>query len=208
MRANKSVLLPALLVAIVCVLLIAYSFYAMKTGDHPRPPEGAGMERPPVGKEEEFEPFQFLGTLAVICGGISFLWLRFKKKLSSPSLLVKKWARMLHAVHQYAGWAALAMILVHGAYYLIVRTTHPKIFSGLAAFLILLGLALYGMLIKRVRNPLLRKAHFWLSIAWVPALLLHAGGSFITMALATVAIWGLAEFFERTAKTSPSAAGG
>ncbi|NGM84293.1 hypothetical protein G5B47_17930 [Paenibacillus sp. 7124] len=150
------------------------------------------------------EPFKLLGTIAVVCGAVSFSWMGFKKKLKSTSLPVRKLGKLLHRVHQFKGWTALVLILVHGAYYLITKLHDDKIFTGLAAFLILLALAGYGWLIKRVRNKWMRKVHFFLSLIWIPLLLLHAGGSAIVTGVITAVVWAGAALLER--RTEPKAA--
>lgn len=121
----------------------------------------------------------------------------FKKKLTSTSIPIRKLGKLLYNIHKFIGWTALVLILVHGVYYLITKLQDDKIFTGLAAFLILLTLAGYGWLIKRVRNSLMRKVHMFLSIVWIPALLLHAGGTAIITVVVTAAFWILVIFMER-----------
>ncbi|BCG57199.1 hypothetical protein [Paenibacillus sp. URB8-2] len=200
MSKRKTVWIPAILAVIFSLLLIAYSFYAQANGTHPQPSSGAGGLPPQGGRKEDLELFKWLGTMAVVCGAVSFSWVRFKKKLRSSSLPVQKLGKLLHRIHQFMGWTALALILVHGAYYLITRLQDDKIFTGLAAFLILLTLAGYGWLIKRVRNKWMRKAHFFLSLMWIPLLLLHAGGSAILTAVITAVVWVGVTFLERQAQ--------
>jgi hypothetical protein len=159
----------------------------MRNGDFNRP-------------EESGDLFTTLGTTAVICGAVSFAWLLFRKKLASPSKPVRKLGKLLYKIHTFTGWAALALIAVHGTYFLLTKSQDGKIYTGLAGFLIVLALAGYGLAINRVKNKYLRLVHRMLSFAWIPVLLLHAGGSFIAAALATMALWGAIWFAERLAE--------
>ncbi|AIQ66100.1 hypothetical protein PSTEL_26280 [Paenibacillus stellifer] len=195
--AGKTVWIPAAFIAVVSLLLIAYSFYIGAGGDHPRPPAAAAGLPPRGEREEGWEPFKLAGTLAVICGAASFAWLRFKKKLKSPSLPVKQLGKLLYKVHKFTGWTALALIAVHGGYYLITKFGDHNVYTGLAAFLVLLAIACYGFLIRRVRSPWVRKTHFFLSLLWIPLLLLHAGGSAIAAVIAGAAIWVLVPVVEK-----------
>ncbi|OXM82942.1 hypothetical protein CF651_28465 [Paenibacillus rigui] len=143
-----------------------------------------------------------MGTLAVIFGAVSFFWLRFKKKLTSKSPLVKRLAKGLYKVHQVSGWAALLLVAAHGVYYLITKLHDDKIFSGLAAFAILLAIGGYGWFIRRYRtHPWMRKVHMTLSIVWIPALVLHAGGSAIITVLVTAVLWGTVGLVEKASRT-------
>lgn len=197
MTRNKTAAIPAVIVIIASLILIAYSFYAMSHSSHPAPPGGGGAMPPRGGRKEELEPFKLMGTIAVICGAVSFSWLRFKKKLTSSSIPVKKLGKLLYNVHKFVGWTALALVVVHGVYYLITKLQDDKIYTGLASFLILLALAGYGWMIKKARNPLMRKVHLFLSIVWIPALLLHAGGTMIMTVAVTIAAWILVWLLER-----------
>jgi hypothetical protein len=205
MKPNRAIFIPAISVAIVSILLIIYYYNAAAHGAPANlpsgalPPGGSGTRpRPPEG--EGADPFKFLGTLAIICGAISFSWFRLKKKLASPSRPIKKLAKIMYAAHTYTGWIALILIVIHGAYYLITKLNDPSIFSGLAAFLLLLALAIYGWLMKRKPNKQMRKMHFLLSNLWLLALLVHAGGNFILVVAVTLMIWAIIWIIELAAK--------
>ncbi|WP_426451341.1 hypothetical protein ACP26L_04310 [Paenibacillus sp. S-38] len=195
MAKHNKVWIPAVIAVIAGLVLIAYSFYAQKSGIRPMPP-GGGEGMPPR-EEEAFEPFKLMGTLSVVLGGISFMWMRFKKKLTSTSGVIKKAGRLLYRVHPWTGWAALALVLIHGVYYLFTKLQDHAVFTGLAAFVILLTLAGYGWSIKRARGGYKRKVHFFLSIAWIPALLLHAGGSAVLTVVVSALVWMLVPMVER-----------
>jgi hypothetical protein len=200
MKTAKPIYYPALAIIIISVLLLAYYLYAQIHEIHPSgPPQGAaGADFRP---EESGGPFRTLGTIAVVCGAVSFTWLRFRKKLTSPSPIVRKLGKLLYKVHTFAGWAALLLIVVHGAYFLLTKPQDSNIYSGLAGLLVLAALAGYGLFIKRVKKTNLRFVHRLLSFLWLPILLLHAGGSFISTALATLALWGVVWLAERAAAT-------
>jgi hypothetical protein len=188
MKQNRSIFAPAIAVAIISILLIAYYFYAASHETNPQPPQG--------------NFFTTLGTFAVISGAISFSWFRFKKKLKSPSLFIKKLAKIFYVAHTYAGWIALVLIGVHGGYFLITRLNDSNILSGLAAFFLNLTLAIYGWFIKRKPNKFMRKTHFLLSILWLLVLIVHAGGTFIAIAIITLMVWGIIWIVEKRAKPS------
>jgi cytochrome b561 len=194
---NRSIFMPAILVAILSILLIVYYYYASAFGDHPKPPGGG---RPPQGSPQGgFQPdggkgtdiFLTLGTLALISGAISFSWFLLRKKLKSTSIPIKKLAKIFNVAHNYTGWIALVFIAIHGTYYLITKLNDSKIFSGLAAFLLILTLAIYGYKMKRKPNRFMRKTHFLLSLLWLVALVVHAGGTFIQVAAITLMIWAI-----------------
>ncbi|WJH35599.1 hypothetical protein N6H14_06255 [Paenibacillus sp. CC-CFT747] len=228
---NTSRLLPwpALLAAAVSLLLLGGSLFLAAPKHRPLPSgrtgsqtqgqgaqekganskDGFGASREgqapgtfrPRHEEEEGGPFKLLGTLAVASGAVSFGWYGFRRRLGSRQLLLKKAGRLLHSVHTYAGWLTLALIAVHGGYYLVTKLGERDMYTGLAAFVLLLAIAGYGYAYRKVRKPAMRRAHFVLATLWVPVLLIHAGGSAIAAAVATIAVWGAAALLDKkTAK--------
>lgn len=199
MNKSRRVLIPAILVILASILLIAYAFYTMP--QHPTGPVGghppSGMPRPDHKKGFDFSIF---GNLAIACGAICYWWLLFKKKLSTPSKPLKKWAKRIYSVHTYTGWAALVLIIIHGGYYLVTDLHNAKILTGVAAFLLMLALAIYGWLFRRVKNKFMRTSHFILSNIWLVALLIHAGGFFIFMAVFTIVLWVVLTKIDSSAK--------
>ncbi|MEK5643610.1 hypothetical protein BK138_00095 [Paenibacillus rhizosphaerae] len=206
---TKKVWIPAIIAAVAAVLLLAYYFYTSSfhsNGDHllTSPEERAlsvhshGEERPEGGAEI----FKFLGTLAVFLGAASFSWVWFKKKMKSPSVLVRKTGKCLYGVHKLLGWITLTIVTAHGLYFLITKPDDHKIFTGLSAFTILLMIAGYGFFIKRIRNKRMRVVHRYLGILWAPLLLLHAGGSAIVAIIATLAVWAVIRMLERMPRSS------
>jgi ABC-type Fe3+ transport system permease subunit len=165
--------MPAISVAILSILLIIYYYYSNVHGDHPRPPRGGGGGprggfRPDGGKGLNI--FITFGTLAVISGAISFSWFFLKKKLKSPSTPIKKLVKIFNIAHYYSGWIALVFIAIHGTYYLLTKFNNSNTFSGLAAFILILTLAIYGYKMKRKPNKFMRKTHYLLSLLWLVAL--------------------------------------
>ncbi|MCM3568627.1 hypothetical protein [Neobacillus mesonae] len=122
--------------------------------------------------------FKLLGNGAILAGTLSFSWYLLKKKLKSPFGLIKIAAKRVHSVHTYAGWTALALVVIHGGYYVITNFKKPDNLTGAAALLLLLFLAGYGFKLKRntKKKKVLRSTHFILSIMWIAALLIHGGG--------------------------------
>jgi hypothetical protein len=199
--------MPAILVAILSLLLIAYYYYFSMHGNHPKPPQGGvggpqGGTRPGPDGGKGSGIFLTLGTLAVISGAVSFSWFFLKKKLKSPSILIKKLAKIFNVAHYYTGWIALIFIAIHGTYYLFTKLDDPNIFSGLAAFILILTLAIYGYKLKRKPNRFIRKTHFLLSLLWIVALVVHTGGTFILVASITLMIWAIIWIVELKTKSA------
>ncbi|EFM11163.1 conserved hypothetical protein [Paenibacillus curdlanolyticus YK9] len=205
MSKNKKVWLPAIIAIVAAVLLVAYWLYAHGGGE-PRPRIGDGGKlqgggpRLPRDKEEGLgDYFTTIGTVALYLGAGAFSWFWFKRKLKSPSPLVRKAGKLLYAAHKLLGWLTFAAIAVHGVYFLMTKLHDDKIYTGLAAFAILLALIGYGYLINKIRHKQMRLIHRLLGISWVPALLLHAGGSVIAATAACLAVGGLVWVLERSA---------
>lgn len=217
MKTKKTVWIPAIIVVMVAALLVIYHYYVSSIsggGSGPRPPEGgvsnvsAGhMGRPPDGKGHggNGELFKTLGTISVFLGAAAFSWFWFKRRLRSPSMLIRIAGKLLHSMHKLLGWATLILIAVHGVYFLITKFQDHKTYTGLASFAILLGIAGYGFFINKVRNKWMRTVHRSLGLLWVPVLLLHAGGSAIMAVIATLTVGILVWILKKTAgkKTTP-----
>ncbi|MFC5528804.1 hypothetical protein [Cohnella yongneupensis] len=190
MKNTKKVWIPAIAGAMVALMLLAYYYYtnSLNSGEHfrPRRPEGGAL-------------FTTMGTIALYVAAAGFSWYWFKKKLKSPSAIVRYVGRLLHKVHKWLGWATLALGATHGTYLLVTRIDDNKIYSGLASFAILLFLAGYGIYIPKIRNKWMRVVHRTLGMAWVPVLFIHAGGSVLLAAMAAVAVNGLIWLFEKQA---------
>lgn len=200
MSKSKKVWIPAGIACLAAILLIAYSYYVH--GTHPL--EGGGRRLPGGPRpDEDHSPLKgivtTLGTITLYIGAVSFSWYWFKKKLKSPSLLVRKAGKLLYAMHKWMGWAVVVIIAIHGAYFVITDWHNDKVYSGLGAFAILLAIAGYGYLIRTVRNKWMRSVHRWMSVAWVPVLFLHAGGSTIIAVLVSLGIYGLVWLLEKNA---------
>lgn len=192
------VMIPAIIVVLACAALIVYEFYVSPAGG-PRPeggfrPDGKHFEKSPLR-----EIFNWFGTMSIIGGAITYSWVLFKKKLKSQSLILKKFSKLLFRVHNVVGYAILVLGIAHGVYYLYTeKLAHKGMLSGIAAFVLLLAVGVYGFLIRRLKNKYTKKVHFWVSNASLFALLIHAGGSFIGPAVGALAVWGIAEIAERT----------
>ncbi|WP_226002298.1 hypothetical protein [Paenibacillus sp. BJ-4] len=194
MKTKKTVWIPAMIAVIVAALFVIYYYYMSSVSGG----EGHGGNG---------EILKTLGTISVFLGAAAFSWFWFKKKLRSPSVLVRKAGKLLHSMHKLLGWATLILVVVHGVYFLITKLQDHKTYSGLASFAILLALAGYGFFINKVRNKWMRTVHRSLGLLWVPVLLLHAGGSAIMAVIASltvgVLVWVLEKSVGKTTKPVP-----
>ncbi|MCP8969301.1 hypothetical protein [Ectobacillus ponti] len=139
-----------------------------------------------------------VGNVSIFFGAVSFWWFRFRRKLKSPLPWVKKAAKYLYKVHNFAGWTALVLTAVHAAYFLYTKKLGDRDqLSGIAAGLILLTLAGYGYVIRKFKNKWTRQVHKLMSFAWLIALALHAGGFFGACVGVTIGLWILLEIVER-----------
>ncbi|WP_239616533.1 hypothetical protein [Cohnella mopanensis] len=146
------------------------------------------------------ELFKTLGTISVFIAAVSYAWLRMKKKRRSHSQFVKWLVKGFDKLHPYAGYTALLLIAAHGIYFLTQTIVKKDTYTGIAAFLLLLTVGIYGYLIRRVSIKHIRKIHFSLATAFALAAVIHAGGSAIIATLSTIAFWGFIGLLERTAK--------
>ncbi|MFC3801194.1 hypothetical protein [Cohnella sp. GCM10012308] len=201
MKQNRTLYIPAAISLLAGIALILYAFSGVV---HPGSAHGGpslgnappGMERREQGSEGLFRT---LGTIAVWCAAVSYAWLRLKKKRRSPSALVKKLVPLFNRLHQPVAYAALVLIAAHGIYFLTQAVVKDDTYTGIAAFVLLLTLAVYGYLIRRLKSKHTRKIHFGLATAFGVFAFIHAGGSAIIAALSVVVLWGLIEFVERMA---------
>lgn len=194
MKHSRSVFVPAVVIVLASLSLILYAFFGIV---HEGGPPGL---RP--GERGSEGIFKTMGTIAVWCGAVSFAWFRLKLRRRSPSPLVKKLVKLFDRAHQLAGYAALALIAAHGIYFLTQARIKDDTYTGIAGFALLLSLAVYGFLIRRVKNKHLRKIHFLLATAFAVAAIIHAGGSAIIALLSTIVFWGLVWLMERRASQS------
>lgn len=185
MKLSNRVLVPAIILSIVSIILVIYGVSTMAA--HPMDP--ATGEHLRQKKEGAADIFTMLGNIAIFCACISYWWFRYKKKLASPLPIVKKLAKKIYAVHTYTGWIALSLVVIHAVYFLVTDRSNPKLLTGIAASLPMVGLAVYGWLYRKVRHKSMRNAHFLLSNLLLILLLIHAGGFFILMVVITLASW-------------------
>ncbi|MNO56432.1 hypothetical protein D3C76_469470 [compost metagenome] len=184
MSKSKKVWILAVAAMAAALFLIVYQMLVVK--------EIAGYRHRPGPAEEIFKT---LGTIAVFVGAGGFCWLWFKKQRKAPQWIIRRVGALLHRLHQPLGWLALGLVAFHGGYFLITDIQNRDIYSGIAAFLILLAIAGYGFFIKRIRNKWMRLVHRSLGIAWVPALFIHAGGSAVMATFLTIMVGVLMWFF-------------
>ncbi|MEI7027540.1 hypothetical protein [Paenibacillus sp. y28] len=178
MSKNKKVWIVAVAVMGVALLLIVYQML-----------NGMGVEGEQRHKMGTISGiFKTLGTISVFLAAGSFWWIWFKKQRKSPSSFIRGMGKLLHRLHEPLGWLALLLVVFHGGYYLITDFQNRDTYSGIAAFLILLAIGGYGFFIQNIRNQWMRVIHRTLSIAWVPALIIHAGGSAFMATLLTLMV--------------------
>ncbi|MCH6267341.1 MULTISPECIES: hypothetical protein [Neobacillus] len=173
MKKNFKIYIPIIITVLICLILIGLFLYYQITNPHDGPENLAGKARE---REDEGGIFKLMGNGAILAGALSFSWFLLKKKLKSPFPIVKVGARKAHSLHTYTGWAALALVVIHGGYYLIKEFTKTDNLTGASAFLLLLCLAIYGYVLDRKKKKPIRSAHFVLSILWIAAVLVHGGG--------------------------------
>ncbi|GHI00745.1 hypothetical protein [Neobacillus kokaensis] len=188
--------IPIIIVGLICIALIAFYLYYEPLYHQLEHEKFNGIRQDDDGAGEFFKLF---GNGAIIAGTLSFSWYLLKKKLKSPFEYVKIAAKKVFSFHTYFGWTALALVVIHGGYYLITDFKKPDNLTGAAAFLLLLFLAAYGYLLKRnkKRKKTLRSAHFILSIMWIAALLVHGGGFVIGCGVALAVLFVGITWLER-----------
>ncbi|MCR8632175.1 hypothetical protein [Paenibacillus radicis (ex Xue et al. 2023)] len=148
--------------------------------------------------------FNDMGTIAVYLGAvcISLLWL--KRKLRSPSKIVRRIGKLFLTLHNYSGWAALIFVCAHGIYFMLVEIHDQHIYSGIASFIIMLTIAGYGYSIRKIRNKWMRVIHRCLSIVWIPVLWIHAGWDLIFAAILSLVVLVLVIMVEKAMERSHS----
>ncbi|GIP22977.1 hypothetical protein [Paenibacillus sp. J22TS3] len=223
MNKSRKVFIPAVLLALAALGLILYAVVGLKETRpaHMKPPASASAgsasvqqsgdaagapgrpNRPDHGAEGIYKN---LGTAAVFLSAISFAWICLKKKRRSASKWLRKGAKLFYAVHTYAGYLAVLLIVVHGIYFLIKGSHQDAIYTGIAAFALLLAGGVYGFLIRRVRNKYMRVIHLGLGSAFLAACLVHAGGSALLAVGGIVVLWVLVGILDRTAVAPQTAA--
>ncbi|SFJ30874.1 hypothetical protein SAMN02799624_03991 [Paenibacillus sp. UNC496MF] len=205
MSKSKKVWIPAFIALIVAaVLVVCYYIYAPSKGElHPFPKGGNGTSspgglRPDRGEDPAVSGyFSTFGTIALFAGAASFSWFWFKKKRKSASRLVRQAGKLLYSLHKLLGWATFILIAVHGSYFLVTKINDEHVYTGLAGFAILLALTGYGYFIAKIRNKWMRSVHRTLGLLWLPVLWLHAGGSAVLAAAATLAVGGIVYLLEK-----------
>lgn len=126
--------------------------------------------------------------------------------MASKSKLLKRGAKSIYKVHQWAGWAALILIAIHGIYFLKKGLSDGNVRTGLAAFTLLLGLGIYGLVLRKIKKPVVRSVHRYMSFLWIIAIAIHGGGLVFAAAAGVIAIWAAAEVLDRRAKPLAKAA--
>jgi hypothetical protein len=202
MRNSRTVIIPALLVAIASFFLILYSYFGVTHEGHPPNPGSLPVHMGPRMEKGSEDLFRTLGTIAVFVAAVSYAWFRLKKKRRSSSRFVRWVVKGFDKLHKYSGYTTIILIAAHGTYFLTQAVIKKETYTGIAAFALLLLLGIYGFLIGRVNNNHMRKVHFMLATAFAIVALIHAGGSAIIATLSVIVFWGFVWLIERKATSS------
>jgi hypothetical protein len=152
-------------------------------------------------EEKEESPYQevfnWVGKLSVILGAFSLSWVMMKRKRVSKVIPVRKMANLFYRLHRYTGWTAFVLIVAHGAYYIIFEWFKDEMITGLLAFVTLVALVGYGILLSRRRLPHDRRVHFGVAIFWVVMTVIHALDAIPLLLFVIGLSYGLIWWFER-----------
>lgn len=196
MKTKLPFMIPFVLVLCVSVGILIYSLFTFSPPDAsqiPKPMNGENGFRPEEGVGEWFK---WLGTIAVWLIAFSVSWYGFKR-LKKKTKIVKKASKYTFQWHHWAGWIAVGLIAVHAAFFLITKLSDPNIKTGLAAFIPLVTLAIYGLFLQRAPKPFIRLLHMLLAAFALIAIAIHAGDTFWAAISAIIAAWLLAWAYER-----------
>ncbi len=163
--------LPAFVVTIIGVALIGLYYLGVHI-----PRIGFLQAIHVNGNDSLDEFFTLLVEGGILLGAASFSWFIFKKKLKNSAKIIKNVGKKVYNLHTYFGWLALILVVLHGGYFLITDPTNRNNYTGIAGFLILVCLAVYGLVTKGSKNKSSKKVHFMLTFIWTAAILIHGGG--------------------------------
>lgn len=180
MKSLKTVL-PAFVAAVIGLALIALYYLRV-----PVVHIGFLQAIHVKGNDSLDEIFTLLVEGGILLGAASFSWFIFKKKLKDSTKFIKTIGKKVYNLHTYFGWAALILVVLHGGYFLVTDPSNRNNYTGIAGFLILVCLAVYGLLTKGTKNKSTKKVHFMLTFIWAAAILIH-GGSFVLFACGLLA---------------------
>jgi ABC-type Fe3+ transport system permease subunit len=197
LKQNLKGYIPVIITAFISITLIILFYYHQPA--HPQHLPGKFSGKRPE-RHEGGGIFKLMGSGAIIVGAFSFSWYLLKKKLKSPFKIIKMTAKKVFSFHTFAGWAALALVAIHGGYYLITDFTNTKNLTGAAAFLLLLCLAVYGYMLNRKKKKVMRSAHFILCIMWIIAAFVHGGSLVIICGVVLAVLFVGITWFEKREK--------
>jgi|AGTN01.1.fsa_nt_gi hypothetical protein len=204
MSKSKGVWIPSIIAIVAAILFLGYYYhYISRHGNGESDLKRLAEEQLAKGFVDGNVRiaifFNDLGTISVFLGAVCFSWLLFKRKLRSPSRIVRRVGKLFHSLHIFLGWISLFLCFAHGIYFFFVEIHDQHIYSGISSFVILLTIAGYGYGIRKVSNKEMRAVHRWLSIVWIPILWIHAGGEAILAAMAALGAGGIVLLLERMA---------
>ncbi len=196
MKTKLPIMIPFILILCISIGILVYSLFTSSSPDVnriPRPMEGEGGFQPEGGIGEAFK---WLGTMAVWLVAFSVSWYGFKR-LKKKTKVMKKASKYTFRWHHWAGWIAVGLIAVHATFFLVTKLSDPNVKTGLAAFIPLATLAVYGLLLQRAPKPFIRLLHKLLAAFTLIVIAIHAGGTFWAALSAVVVAWLLAWAYER-----------
>jgi hypothetical protein len=209
MKHSRAIFVPMFLVAAVSLFFLLYSLFGLPHQGSLHP--GPGRSAPGMGMRADRGMegwFRTLGTAAVFPAAFSYAWLNLRKKRKSGSLFVRMLVNWFDKLHRLAGYAAVLLVAAHGIYYLTQAAFKRETYTGIAAFALLLGAAIYGFLIRRLPNRYMRKIHFLGMTGFAAAALVHAGGSAVAATAGVISLWILVGLIDsRTSHPSTEGTG-
>jgi hypothetical protein len=141
------------------------------------------------------------GQVAVFAGLFSFVWIMMKRQIKTKVGLVKQLVKWNYKFHDWVGWLAVVLVAAHATYFIWTKFNERGTWDGIAATIPLLALAGYGYVMKKSREKkMMRKIHFSLAVAFLVAMIFHAGGTVIQATVLTALAYGAIIVFKKVAE--------
>lgn len=138
------------------------------------------------------------GQVAVFAGLFSFAWFMMKRQIKTKVPLVKELVKWNYKLHDWVGWLAVVLVAAHATYFIWTKFNERGTWDGIAATIPLLALAGYGYAMRKSRQkPIMRKIHFSLAVAFLVAMLFHAGGTVIQATVLSAFVYGGIVLFKK-----------
>jgi len=118
----------------------------------------------------------------------SSLWYGVKQ-IKKKSRLFRNISRRIYQYHHWGGYIAVALVIVHGTFFLLNDIEDNNVKTGISAFILLITLALYGLWLRTAPQPILRIYHRILGLLAAIIIAIHAGGIFFAALASVIVIW-------------------